>query len=75
MTNLSERIARNVRAEMIRRDVNQTDLAAVIGITQSQLSKRLRGTITLDVNEVELIAKHLGVTVSDLAGESQAAGA
>lgn len=50
-----------IRAWMGRRSVNQTQLAQHLGLSQSQLSKRLRGTITIDVDELEAIAAFLDV--------------
>lgn len=57
---------RNVRAEMARADVTQTALASAIGLSQSALSKRLRGVIPFDINELTAVADHLGVEVTTL---------
>lgn len=56
----------NIKAEMARRGVTQTGLAARLDITQSALSKRLRGVISLNVDELAAIADALDVPVSTL---------
>lgn len=62
----SAEVGANIRAEIARRGIHQTDLAAQLGISQSALSKRLRGTTPLDINEVADIAAALGVPLSTL---------
>ena len=61
--------AEEVRALMARRRVSQEVLATVIGVTQTQVSKRLRGRIPFDVDEIELIADYFQVDPRDLLGE------
>lgn len=56
----------NVKAEMARRGVTQTDLADRLGMKQSALSKRLRGVISLNIDELTEIAKVLDVPLSAL---------
>lgn len=56
----------NVKAEMARRGVNQTALAAVIGVTQPQVSARLRGIVAFNVNELHAVADFLDVDVTAL---------
>lgn len=46
---------------MARRSVNQSTMAVALNMNQSQLSKRLRGTISLNVDELEAIAEYLDV--------------
>lgn len=57
---------RNVRAEIARKGMTQAEIAAAVGISQSQLSKRLRGSIPFDINELSSIAAVLGVPLGDL---------
>lgn len=59
-TTPSVRVGANVRAEMARRGLTQTQLAAQIGISQAQLSKRLAGQIAFDVDELAAIGEALG---------------
>jgi transcriptional regulator with XRE-family HTH domain len=54
-------VGANVRAEMARRSVTQTTLAAALGISQAQVSKRLAGAVAFDVNELRAVADFLGV--------------
>ena len=64
----------NVRAEMARRGVSQTAMASHLGLGQSALSKRLRGVIAFDINELTAIAQHLDVPLDTLiAGVGSAA--
>lgn len=56
----------NVRAEMARKGVSQEELAARLGFSQSVVSKRLRGITPFDINELTLIAQHLGVPLASL---------
>lgn len=58
---MGETIIREIKAWMARRDVNQTMLAEHLGLSQSQLSKRLRGSIVMKVDELESIADFLDV--------------
>lgn len=62
----TQAVGANVRAEVARRGLTQAALADVIGVSQSQLSKRLRGVIPFDVNELAAIAKALDVPIADL---------
>ena len=66
----SARVGANVRAEMARRGITQTQLAGQIGKTQAQLSKRLAGQIPFDVNELTAVAGALGVPLTDLMAEA-----
>jgi len=62
------RVAAEVRAHMGRVDISQLQLAAMTGIPQSTLNRRLRPRIERDsfkVGELERIAKALGVSVVD----------
>ncbi|MDO5535225.1 MAG: helix-turn-helix transcriptional regulator [Propionibacteriaceae bacterium] len=62
-TTPSVRVGANVRAEMARKGMTQTQLAGQIGITQAQISKRLSGQIAFDVNELVAVAAALDVTL------------
>lgn len=66
MESLSTQVAANVRAEMARQRKRQADLGEVLGLTQGAVSKRMSGTVALDVDEVGKIARFLGVPVSAL---------
>lgn len=66
MESLSTQVAANVRAEMARQRKRQADLGEVLGLTQGAVSKRMSGTVALDVDEIGKIADFLGVPVSSL---------
>lgn len=61
-------VAGEIRAWMGRRNVNQTALAQALGVSQSQISKRLKGTVPFDIVELEKVARFLGVSVAGLVG-------
>lgn len=67
-------VAGEIRAWMGRRGVTQTALAETLGLSQSQISKRLRGTIPLDIVELKKIADFLGVDVATLVGGAPTTG-
>ena len=69
MESLSTTVAANVRAEMARQRKRQADLGDVLGLTQGAVSKRMSGSVALDVDEVGKIATFLGVPVAALLGE------
>lgn len=59
-------VASNIRAEMARASVPQVRVAAVLGISQTAVSKRLRGVIAWRVDEVVKVAALIGVPLADL---------
>lgn len=62
-------VGSNIRAELARRGLSQRDLATHLGISQSQLSKRLRGQIDLSVAELSAAAAYLDVPIGALLPE------
>ena len=65
-------VGANVRAEMARRQLSQTALAAHLGLSQAAVSRRLSGHTPFDVNELASVAAWLGVPASTLLGEAAA---
>lgn len=61
-------LAGNIRAELARRRIPQSKLAAAIGMDEASLSLRLQGKRPFKVPEVELIAEHLDLSIGDLWG-------
>lgn len=61
---LREVAAGNVRAEMARRRITQEMLAPILGISQPALSRRLRGQLPFDLDELEALARFLDVDPS-----------
>lgn len=65
----TQRVAANVRAEMARRQINQTDLAARLGRSQAWISRRLVGAVPFDVAELDSIAAILETSITVLVRE------
>lgn len=61
-----ERVAANVRAELARKGITQTDLAAKLAKSQPFVSRRLSGLVPFNVAELAAIASVLDITVADL---------
>lgn len=66
---LTERVAEEVRALMARQGVTQMQLVEVLHISQTGVSKRLRGLIPFDANEIGVLAEYFGVRPGELLGE------
>jgi transcriptional regulator with XRE-family HTH domain len=67
--NLTERVAEEVRALMGRHNVTQMQLVDVLGVSQTGVSKRLRGLTPFDANEIGVLADYFGVNPAQLLGE------
>lgn len=63
---LNERVASEVRAEMGRQQLSVNELARRLGFSQPYLSRRMNGTVPLDLIDLEKIARELGVAVETL---------
>lgn len=59
-------VGERIHAEMWRRRVTQRELGARIGVSQSTLSKKLRGQVPVTVTELVAISEVLGVEAADL---------
>lgn len=53
---LTHRVAAEVRAEMARQRFSQRKVAEILGISQPQVSQRLRGEIAFNTRELEMLA-------------------
>lgn len=62
----TDQVAANVRGELARRRLGQVQIAQALGISQAAVSRRLNGSVPLDVNELAVIARLLGVSAADL---------
>lgn len=62
----TEHVAANVRAEMARHRVTQTQIAAALGFSQAAVSRRLRGSVPFDVTELAVVAGLLRLPVTAL---------
>lgn len=63
---LTQLVATEIRVQMARADVRQSQLAREIGKTEQWLSVRLRGRQPIDLNDLALIAQGLRVGVHEL---------
>lgn len=60
----TDNVAAEVRAEMARRRVNQREVGEILGIPQSQVSRRLRGVIAFNTDELGRLADAWGIPLS-----------
>lgn len=67
----TERVAAEVRAEMARRRITQSDVGKSLGLSTAAVSRRLRGVVPFDVNELSTIAALLGVPAGTLLVDGQ----
>jgi len=61
-------VAANVRAELARRRITQTDVAERLGVSRQNVAQRLNGSVDFRVGELISIANMLGITIGDLVG-------
>ena len=65
-------VVANVRAELARRRIRQTDVAQRLGVSRQNVAQRLNGSVDFRVGELISIADMLGITISELVGEVKA---
>lgn len=65
-TSLSDRVAEEIRAQMGRKRMTQAAMAKALGVSQAWVSYRLVGKQPIDLNDLEAIARVLGVAVAEL---------
>lgn len=71
--NLEERVRSAVAALLHATGESQTELAATLGVSQAQVSRRQSGTATWSLTDCETVAAHYGIDVLDLlAGPTRA---
>lgn len=63
-----ERVRMEIRALKGRDGTTQEQLAKVLGISQPQVGKRLRGEIPFQLDELDALADYYGIEVEDLIG-------
>ena len=71
MVDIDNVVARNLRAEMARRQVTHAQLGTVLGITGAAVSSRLKGRSSWPVRDLALVASVLGVDLSVLMTEQR----
>ena len=62
-------VGREVRSWMARRGLRQAWLASVLGLSQSVVSKRLRGVLPFTVAELFEVCAVLDITLAQLLGD------
>lgn len=72
---LRERAAEEIRVILARRRMSAAELARRTGIRQQNLSRRMTGETAFDLDDLEVIARELGVTVAELLGPEGGSGA
>ena len=63
---LKEHIKGEIRAEMARRRINQTEMARRLGMSQAAFSRQLNGVVPMTVDFIEGVAAELDVPVGRL---------
>ena len=69
---LSGQVAANIRAELARQRRTQSELVMSLGLSPSAVSRRLSGQQPFEIDEVDAVARLLGVSVADLIGQAAA---
>ena len=62
-TGAAARTGEQIRSRMTANRVTQADVAEALGLSQTAVSRRLRGEIAFNVTELETLGGLLGVTV------------
>lgn len=65
---LTDLVATEVRVQMTRIRMTQTQLAGILGLPQSAVSNRLRGKVPFTVDELQTVSSALGVHPATLLG-------
>jgi transcriptional regulator with XRE-family HTH domain len=65
---LSQRAARRLRGALAENRISQTELARVLHMPQQKISRKVNGQTPLMVDEIELIAQALNVSLEAVLG-------
>jgi len=68
---LRETVRNNIRVEMARRSMSGPDLAAALDVAPYWVSRRLAGTIAIDLADLGMIAAALDTTPAQLVTETE----
>lgn len=63
---LTRHVAAKLRAAVEQRGLTQEQVGEQLGQSQSQVSKYLRGEVTLDLEEVDVICRTVGLNITEL---------
>lgn len=64
-------IARLLNEQRLQKGITQTELADATGISQSQISKQMRGTRDINIDELGYIADALGIPLVSLIQQAE----
>jgi transcriptional regulator with XRE-family HTH domain len=71
-TTTHDRVAANVRAELVRKRISAAELARRMGVSPHLMSRRLRGDVAFSAPEIDSAAEALGIPVDELLGRTDA---
>lgn len=63
---MEERLNETLKLLLTRTGQRHSDLARILGVTQSSMSARLRGESRWKLDDLPPVAEHFGVTVGEL---------
>lgn len=72
MRNTTDLLTRTIDIELRRRNMSRKDLAAQVGFTETALSNRMTGRVSLDLNDLDKIATALGMSAFELVAAARA---
>jgi transcriptional regulator with XRE-family HTH domain len=61
----AQRAVARIRQEMTERRISQRDLASILKCSQGRIAKLLNGGVHLRINDVERMAKAVGIDVTE----------
>lgn len=67
---LSRDVAAVIRAELARKQIPQTRLAEVLGLSNATVSRRVSGQAPFELDELPLVAQLLDMPVAALIGDA-----
>lgn len=73
VSDLTRHVASRLRGLMAQHRVTQAELADSVGVSQSQLSKMVRGVRPIDLDQLDGMCIALGVDTGDLIKEAEVA--
>jgi len=65
---VTTRVGENVHRIMWRRRLRQVDVAGAVGVSQSALSRKMRGEVDFTIDEVLAAAEYFDVPLGELLG-------
>lgn len=69
---LRDRVAAEIRAEMARQRKSGVELASLLHLSQQSVSRRVNGETDLTLDELEVVARWLDVSLADIVGSAAA---